>query len=142
MKSYKVTTRDGLRELFKRLEKYLTKQEGLFEKERVNLLITVDGLTKKKTSEQHRYYWGHICSPISKALEEYWGYRPTLEETHEFLKINFLKVDEVVMPNGHVYVRAPSIADSAKLDRDVMMAFIDGCIQFARDELNLDLSLI
>ena len=59
-----------------------------FGKEKINVQFSTE--KKPRSNNQNRYYWGSIIQPIS----DHTGYDP--QETHEILKMMFLKKEVLV----------------------------------------------
>lgn len=94
--------------------------------------ITIE-VSKKKTLRsinQNAYYWGIVIQQIS----DEWGYFPN--EVHQILKIEFLKIDDVVY-KGKTF---PIVKSTTKLKTDEFEEYLEKCRMWA--SINLEICIL
>lgn len=96
--------------------------------------VTVERKTKKRSLDQNAYYWAVVVKLTCNAMNEA-GDNVTPKEVHEFLKFRFNRVQKIDTDTAEVlweYGRS-----TTKLNTVGFMLYIDNCIQFAAQYLNI-----
>ena len=93
----------------------------------------------QRTSAQNRAFHGVVAPLIAQAMSEVYGRDIDAEGAKAFLKHRFLLRDFVDAKTGEVVGQyIPSTAD---LDTREMVQFIEHCLEFARDYLDLHIEI-
>jgi len=101
---------------------YFDKIITSFDNKRVNLYI--EEYKKQRSDNQNRYYWGVVIKILSDEL----GYTP--EETHEALKIKFLRI------KGE---KLDTVKSTTKLSTKEAEDFYEEIRRWASVELSIDI---
>lgn len=99
----------------------------------VPVVLTVEEYKDKRSNQANRYYWGVIVELIHRALNE-GGFEVSREGTHDLLKFRFLKEDKPLGEDGEFIT---VIKSTTELDKEEFGAYIERCIQFAAEYLNV-----
>ena len=102
----------------------------------VPVVLTVAEDKPKRSNPQNRYYRGVVCELIGDALKET-GWDPaecTNDAVHAMLKMRFLKEDRPLGKDGEFITVVKS---TTELDREEFGAYIEHCICFAAEYLNV-----
>lgn len=96
--------------------------------------VTIRKKRKRRSTEQNRYYWGVVVPLIQSGLKEI-GEFVTIEDTHEILKIKFLRRQRVDENTGEViFERTASTADLSTVE---FLEYIERCALFAAEWLGV-----
>ncbi len=95
--------------------------------------LTVARDNGRRSNQANRYYWGVCVELIHRALKE-GGIETSREGTHELLKFRFLKEDHPIGKDGEF---STTITSTADLPPDEFVAYLERCIQFAAEYLNV-----
>ena len=86
-------------------------------------------LTKGRSGEQNRTYWGNIVTPLASYLEGY-----STDEVHELLKYKFLSQFRFVKsPKNGTVEEVRLIKSTTKLTTKEFMTFMEACIRWASE---------
>lgn len=99
----------------------------------VPVVLTVEEFKVKRSNPQNRYYYGVVVALIANALRES-GWEITNDGTHEMLKFRFLKEDRPIGDDGEFIT---TVKSTAELDKEDFGVYMDKCIRFAAEYLNL-----
>lgn len=103
---------------------------------RVPVVLTVKEFKPKRSSQANRYYFGVVLPMICNGLEDL-GWDPEdCEEgsVHEALKRKFLAKPRPITGDGEFLDISPS---TAKLDKEDFGVYIEHCVRFAAEYLNV-----
>ena len=98
---------------------WLVKLEGK------DIELRVDKYREKRTDNQNRYYW-IVCTIVAEET----GHDP--EEIHEIFKSMFLKTWTKLK-----HKRIQRIQSTTELNTNLFVDYVDKCIRFAGQELNI-----
>jgi len=96
--------------------------------------VTVERKTKKRSLDQNAYYWGVVVKLTCNAMNES-GDGVTPKEVHEFLKFRFNRVQKIDTETAEVLWEYGK--STTKLNTVRFMLYIEDCIQFAAQYLNI-----
>jgi len=99
-----------------------------------SVVLTIAEFRDKRSNQANRYYWGIVVEIIYRALKES-GWEITREGTHEMLRFRFLREDRPLGEHGDEFVT--TVKSTTELDRDEFRAYIERCVQFAAEYLNV-----
>jgi len=97
--------------------------------------ITIQKKRKARSLLQSAYYWGVIIPIVQTGLFDA-GYKVGKEETHEYLKSMFLKVEIVNEQTGEIL---QSINSTSKLSTVEMMEYFREITTWAAEFLNVEI---
>jgi hypothetical protein len=101
---------------------------------RVELYGEVRAVKEAKTAKQIRYYYGLVIPAICNGLKDA-GYNGITEiDVHQFLKDRFYYKEVLNENTGELLKFSRTLAES---DINEMSEFIDNCIRFAEDALDI-----
>lgn len=95
-----------------------------------DIVITLDKVKKKRSNPQNSYYWSTIIPIMRNALKEA-GHTLTNENTHELLKLRFLK--ETVLINEDTGEFIERIKSTTELSTSGMMDYFAEITVFAAE---------
>lgn len=107
-----------------------------FRSRSVPVILTVEEDKGKRSNQANRYYRGVVVYLIAEALRDA-GWEPaecSHEAVHEMLKYRFLKVDKPIGNDGEFVTRVKS---TTELDKEEFGAYIEHCVRFAAEYLNV-----
>jgi len=109
-----------------------------FEKSILNFLgkkvnIIIEQKKKKRSIEQNAYYWGVVVPLVKLGLTDV-GYKIDKEETHDFLKSQFLKKELINEKTGEIL---KTVGSTQNLSTSDFMDFIAEIQQWASEFLNV-----
>lgn len=94
------------------------------------VVVTVEKRKNKRSNPQNAYMWG-ICIPIVKECLKKAGITLSLNDTHEMLKLKFLK--ETILTNEETGECIERIKSTAELTTTQFMEYILDIQQFASE---------
>lgn len=95
-----------------------------------NVNVTIERVKKKRSNPQNSYYWSTIIPIMRNALKEA-GHTLTNENTHELLKLRFLK--ETVLLNEETGECIERIKSTTELSTSGMMDYFAEITVFAAE---------
>jgi hypothetical protein len=95
--------------------------------------LTVERDRPKRSSPQNRYYHGVVLHLIWKGMRDM-GAEVSKAEVHEYLKMRFNAVELVNEGTAEVIALPGS---TTKLDTGDFSAYVDRCVRFAQEFLNV-----
>lgn len=129
---YNASTKKGKLHIYRRKE-FIEDVLRIFpEKE---LTITVEKKKRSRSLNQNAYYFGVVVKLVREGLLDV-GYRFTFEETHEYLKLMFLKEEKVNEQTGEIL---QTVGSSAGLTTSEFMDFIAEIQQWAAEYLSIEI---
>lgn len=90
---------------------------------------------KKRTNPQNAYYWGVVLPLIRNAINEL-GNEFSIEDTHEYLKLEFNTKEVIVIDELKVLPQS-----TAKLTTEEFTIYLEKCIKFAAEILGIVIPL-
>ena len=112
-----------------------------------DIKITIEPKRKKRSNEQNRYYWGVLVTHWQQLLKDEHGLIYSAQETHEFLKANFNKV-EIVNEDTGEFLTAPkstTINTTTQMEeyhekcRQVAFEFFGAVIPLPNEQIELNI---
>lgn len=97
--------------------------------------VTIQKKRKARSLPQLKYYWGVIIPVVQSGLFDA-GYKVGKEETHDFLKSMFLKVELVNEQTGEIL---QSVGSTSKLSTVEAMEYFQEITQWAAEFLNVEI---
>ncbi len=97
--------------------------------------ITIQKKRKARSLEQNQYYWGVVVPVCQSGLFDA-GYKVGKEETHDFLKSMFLKVEIVNEQTGEIL---QSVGSTSKLSTVEAMEYFAEITRWAAEFLNVEI---
>lgn len=98
-----------------------------------DVVIEVSKKIHKRSSPQNSYYWSSVIPIVRQGLIEI-GHVLTKNETHEFLKMRFLKTDMCDQDGVAIGERVKSTTELSKAE---FAAYISSIQQFGSEYLNV-----
>ena len=126
---YNGTTKGGKFKIFRRQE-FLNDILRVFQEK--DVIITVEKKKRKRSLNQNAFYWGCVVPICKEGLTEV-GYRVTMDETHEYLKKQFLKKELV---NENTAEILETTGSSSELTTSEFMDYLAEIQQWASEYLN------
>ena len=93
--------------------------------------IIVRKKRRSRSLEQNAYYWGVVIPMVKEGLNDL-GWQYDAEDTHEYLKEQYLRVEELNEKTGELRIRTGS---TKKITTTRFMEYIADIQQFASEEL-------
>lgn len=90
-----------------------------------------------RTLQQLRYYWGVVVANIRGAISDLHGAPVDSEQVHQLLKHKFFFEEVIIESTGEVLKVPRSIADNSDADIIAFSQYIETCIMWAWDTLNI-----
>jgi hypothetical protein len=91
-----------------------------------------------RSNRQNRYYWGVIVAYWKDLLYSEWGEHYSIEETHEFLKVNFNFDEKVNEDTGEILRKLKSTTNN---DTSEMEVYSEICRRKAYEFFNTQIPL-
>lgn len=98
-----------------------------------DVTITIERKSRKRTSQQNRYYWGCVIVLAKRGFNDL-GHDLNDEDTHTFLKSKFNPKDIVFQDTGEVFTFGASTTEMDTIDFNL---YIEKIQQFAAEILNV-----
>jgi hypothetical protein len=99
--------------------------------------VSITKCRDQRTLNQNAYYWGVVIPHISAGLLEAWGEKLDADETHDWLKREFLSKPIVDRKTGDV--KGYAAGSSAKLDTAQFGDYLDAVKKFAGEKLEIEI---
>lgn len=97
------------------------------------VILTVEKKTRKRSLCQNSFYWGVVVPMVRAGLLDT-GYKLSLEQTHDLLKMMFLEKEIVNEKTGEIL---KSIKSTTELTTTDFMVFIDDVQRWASEYLSI-----
>lgn len=98
--------------------------------------VSIKKAHRGRTLNQNGYYWAAILPAIRDGMEEMWGENLSVDEVHLFLRSRFLDKPVVNRETGEQM--GSTAGSTAKLDVSEFVTYLDSCIKFAGEYLNVE----
>ena len=99
-------------------------------------IIKIEKPKKTRTSQQNRYYWG-VMLPIVQRCLKVSGHFMTINDTHELLKLKFLK--EIVFIDESTGEVAERIKSTTELSTDQEIEYFGNIQDWTREYFNTEI---
>lgn len=100
-----------------------------------DVVVTIEKKSRKRTSQQNRYYWGVVILLCKRGFNEL-GHDLNDEDTHTFLKSKFNPRDLIFQDTGEVFTFGGS---TTEMDTTDFNMYIEKIQQFAAEILNVNI---
>lgn len=97
--------------------------------------ITIEKRSRKRTTQQNRYYWGVVVMLCKRGFNDL-GHDLNDEDTHTFLKSKFNALDLIFEDTGEVFPLGRSTTEMDTIDFNL---YIEKIQQFAAQTLNIEI---
>lgn len=99
--------------------------------------IKISKVRQTRTQSQNAWYWACVLPAVANGLLDAWGEDLSTEEVHEWLKGRFNSQPIVDRTTGEIKGKRP--CSTAALDTKQFSEFIDKVIQFAGEQLQVEI---
>ncbi len=99
--------------------------------------LHLEKIYRKRSLNQNAYYWAVVVPIVKDGLFDV-GYKLSLEQTHEYLKNEFLKQEITNEQTGEIKVINRSTTELKTVE---FMEFIDSVIQWAAEYLSVKIPM-
>ena len=104
-----------------------------------NIKITIEKVNRTRSLNQNDYYWGVIVAMITNEFREL-GNELDSQETHEFLRYKFLKVQKELINNETGEIETINlIRSTTKISTIEFEEYCESCRRFAVETLTLNI---
>ncbi len=100
-----------------------------------NHRVNITKLRKGATDEQRGYYFGVVVPDVQAGIEEAWGEKWNLYQTHCYLRNKFVRIDVVDKHTGEI--KDDRAGSTTELDVLGYSDLIEKSIRFAKEWLNV-----
>ena len=99
------------------------------------VVLSLENKKRKRSLHQNNFYWGVVIPIVKQGLIDV-GYRVTIDDTHDYIKTNFIKKELVNENTGEIL---PSIGSTTELTTTEFMDLIAEIQQWAAEYLNVEI---
>jgi hypothetical protein len=100
--------------------------------------ITIENKIKKRTTPQNRYYWGCMLPILKAAIYETWGEVKSIEEIHNWAKVQFNYVEKINESTGEIIKLAKSTTENNTTEQEI---YHEEIRRFAKEWFGVEIPL-